>query len=121
MTSILLLRYRTENKQGCGEYTEPNLTVQYHSQNRSVQSSLSYGPACFHSVFHLYNFALTSVVRALPEEGTNPMMSAPAVLMYRPSPSGLFGIWETGKSIAGAGGFGSGLSSIGLGAAMPAK
>jgi hypothetical protein len=34
------------------------------------------------------------------------MMRAAAVLMYRPSPSGFFGIGELGKFTVGAGGFG---------------
>lgn len=61
---------------------------------------------------------MTSVARVLPEEEAYPIMSAAAVLMYHPSPRGLCGIWETGKSTEGAGGFGNGLSSIGLGVSI---
>jgi hypothetical protein len=42
------------------------------------------------------------------EYKTYPMIRAAAVFMYRPSPSGFFGIGELGKFITGAGGFGDG-------------
>jgi hypothetical protein len=78
-------------------------TIQYHSRSNSVRSSLNYGPAFSHSesrhFLQVRNYTRDKVGGLPLLKETHPIMSAPAVLIHRPSPNGFDGRGDISKCI----------------------
>lgn len=111
---VLLVRYHLNSLPAVALQYQQNRkgrtispTNQYHSRSNTVQSSLSYCPAFSRLEFrHFYKKAggegqggcSASHSKRSPSE-THPIMSAPAVLIQRPSPNGFDGRGDSSKRI----------------------